>query len=184
MRNEDPDDLPLSILSRSDPTAVEWTSLIVSILLSLSVVHTIGLLYRFGRGVSRLDVEDDPRLSGGDAHTQPLRTSHTCRALGEPYALVAFIALSLSFVATAVLTEAGFVECTFENVVPMTIFFGLPAVMLSALIQAALRGQLKDLCTYEEDWSSIPEVERRTAIEAVGVESKAINSDKTWTNRL
>lgn len=140
---------PLRILPNSYPSNVDWLALVISLVILLTPLQMVRMLFIFGRRHSSSSFEGNFLRFDGSAWVKEVDPE--LDAPTESYSLLACLVLIASFFATAYWESRGFVVCTFENVIPTTMLFAIPAMSVSAVVLAAARGELKDLWCYVED---------------------------------
>ena len=136
---------PLHLLPNSHPSNVDWLALAISLVVLLIPLQMVRLLFNFSRRQYETSFDEQQVW---DESARATRDDPSLDALTEPYSLLACTVFAASFIATAYLEARGLVACTFENVLPTTAVFAIPAMSLSTVVLAALRGEFKDLWCY------------------------------------
>lgn len=158
-----PEPLPVGLHANGASDLIQWKSVFLSctfLSLSLSI---LSILLRFDYVKSLPDGYEQPVIRNTPGFQVKYSRPET---FPKPYYTAAFMAFGSSFIGVAALSAAGFLICRYENVGMWISLVAPPAMVVSAFALATMKGHLKELWMYEEDWAAIPIVNQEGPVNA------------------
>ncbi|KAI5119983.1 hypothetical protein M0805_004428 [Coniferiporia weirii] len=137
---------------------VDWSTMLICALWSVLQCYILSGAYRFDYANS-LPPDFRPLVSRKKNigfRIPPPRYFAVRETFSRPYFSTALASLVLSYVATAALSAAGFIDVTYETSVIPSTFFAMITMVFSMLALSAVKGQFGKLWRYEEDWAANP----------------------------
>ncbi|KAL5514665.1 hypothetical protein ACEPAG_1981 [Sanghuangporus baumii] len=140
-----------------------WIWLIMSAIYFLPSFIILCMLLRFDSIKSSAidDREQTAVINYGLENEKPIIVLVTYRIpkIPRPYHTLAFCIISISFIVLAVLSAVTQIKPRIEKMGFLVGSIATPGLVYGALVLAAMRGELKDLWAYEDDWG--PHMKRR-----------------------
>ncbi|KAH8112885.1 hypothetical protein DFH11DRAFT_1728228 [Phellopilus nigrolimitatus] len=145
-------------------TGVNWGVLIISSIWSIAPLSFMSLCYRFDYDIARPNVPpiDLPVVEGAIPGAPQVRGTVVEYALcstsarprfAKPYFHAALGGYLAGNMALAMLTVAGYIECSYEWTSMYLVVVALPTMTAPVLAVAAARGEVNRLWAYQEEWT-------------------------------
>ncbi|KAL5478484.1 hypothetical protein ACEPAI_2668 [Sanghuangporus weigelae] len=151
------------VASAEDNGKIGWIWLIMSAIYLLPSFIILCMLLRFDSIKSSAidDREQTADINPDPENKKPIIVLVTYRIpkIPRPYHTLAFCILSVTFIALAVLSAITQIKPRIEKMGFLVGSIATPGMVYGALVLAAMRGELKDLWAYEDDWG--PHMKRR-----------------------
>ena len=172
--------------------SLDWTAIIYSSFVSVGAFGIISLCYRMDYAIAHPDellvgppdvkvtVADAIEVTGTRISYKYCRSGNARPRFRKPYFHVAVWGWLMSYVVVATLKVAGYIECSAESAGLIALYVLHPLICFSVLLCSVVRGEVKKVWGYCEDWARDP----ASTVPATTGEQHAQNVGEVQTDRF